>query len=334
MLNRAGLYDFYHQLRIAVRTRYLETEAARRASHQQLAEYFLGQPDWIEGQASEPIANSRKTGELPWQQAEASLWGDLETTLGRFDFLDAKNQTFGPWPLVEDFDRLIRADDEGLAKLRDRDAILLLQSALKLSANTLAGERSQLAEQLTGRLLTVDSPLLRSILARAAQTRTKIWLQPLTASLTPPRQALLQTLFEGPASVRAFVVIPESDKLVAGSGSTLTVLDLNTGEELHGLDGSGVITAVVTLGDRGIIASGDREGSINIWNVNSGELLQTLQSRSKVVGLLSCDNGEILVSSNHDVLGATSGDGAQTNLSARSTLRSSPQSSSRPTTAG
>ena len=70
----------------------------------------------------------------------------------------------------------------------------LVQGALRLSAHVLARDTAQLAGQLIGRLLSLDSPDIRTLVEQAQQWRGAPWLRPLTACLTRPGGPLVRTL--------------------------------------------------------------------------------------------------------------------------------------------
>jgi tetratricopeptide (TPR) repeat protein len=71
IVSRGGLLGFAHaDLRRAVEDRYLADDAARRAAHATIAEYFAGQP-----------LGPRRADELAWQQAHAGDLPGLRTTL-------------------------------------------------------------------------------------------------------------------------------------------------------------------------------------------------------------------------------------------------------------
>ena len=87
----------------------------------------------------------------------------------------------------------------------DKD-LLLIQSALGLSAHVLARDQRQLASQLTGRLVglvgLVDSAntVVEALLTQALEKAPRPWLRSIRANLTPPGGPLIRML-EGHAAL-------------------------------------------------------------------------------------------------------------------------------------
>lgn len=94
--------------------------------------------------------------------------------------------------------------------LKDKaDTLTLIQGALRLSAHILAKDKTQLAGQLLGRLLSFEVPEIQAMLQQAKPRETP-WLRPLTPSLMPPGGALLCTLTGHTDAVQAVAVTPDS----------------------------------------------------------------------------------------------------------------------------
>lgn len=85
----ARLLSFFHRQMAEVAEAEFLAGPAKAAAHARLAEYFDGQPLFVERDGAR-TANLRKLAELPFQQAHAGLWKDLERTLTDFEFLEAK----------------------------------------------------------------------------------------------------------------------------------------------------------------------------------------------------------------------------------------------------
>jgi WD40 repeat protein/serine/threonine protein kinase len=116
----------------------------------------------------------------------------------------------------------------------------LVQSAVRLSAHVLARDHRQLAGQLTGRLLGNPAPIIQVLLKGAAESRSWPRLQPLTSSLAPPGGPMIRT-FEGHTDwVRAVVLTR---------------------------DGRGAI-------------SGSWDGTLRVWDLESGQLVRTLEAHT------------------------------------------------------
>jgi len=128
----------------------------------------------------------------------------------------------------------------------------LVQGAIRLSAHVLAEDGTQLAGQLTGRLLSFDGPDVQALLAQARGWKAFPWLRPLAPSLTPPGGALLRTLTGHTAGVRAVAVTPDGRRAVSASDDqTLKVWDLESGAVIATFSGDGPLDACATAPDGG-----------------------------------------------------------------------------------
>ena len=95
-------------------------------------------------------------------------------------------------------------------------ALRLVAGTLRLSAHILADDPGQLPSQLTGRLASQRDPQLRDLLQRTRRWTATPWLRPLTASLTPPGGPLLRTLTGHHGRVRAVAVSADGRRAVSG----------------------------------------------------------------------------------------------------------------------
>lgn len=98
-----------------------------------------------------PDAERRDTLEMTNYLAKAGEEKRLQSLLTNFDFLDAKISVLPPQQLIADYDLAfhpnLQISEEKLDNLK------LIQGALRLSANVLADDPTQLAGQLIGRLM-------------------------------------------------------------------------------------------------------------------------------------------------------------------------------------
>ena len=131
---------------------------------------------------------------LPYHLAQASMTGDLCDILTEFDFLEYKVFAAKVQPLIEDYDFALKPNIEFSED--KKESLRLIQGAIRLSAHILAEEKTQLAGQLLGRLMSFESPEIQAMLERSKQEQ-KTWLRPLTPSLISPGTALLRTITGG-----------------------------------------------------------------------------------------------------------------------------------------
>ena len=125
--------------------------------------------------------------------------------------------------------------------------VRLVASALRLSAHVLADDPGQLPSQLTGRLASQHDPLLRDLVQRIRRWPATPWLRPLTASLTPAGGPMLRIL---------------------------------TGHDSK-------VNAVAASADGRRAVSGDDDGTVRVWDLDSGERLHTLTGHSRRVNAVA-----------------------------------------------
>ncbi|HAG81256.1 MAG TPA: hypothetical protein DCL61_08795, partial [Cyanobacteria bacterium UBA12227] len=129
---------------------------------------------------------------LPYHMVEASRFEQLHQWLTDFDFIDAKVSALGAQALIEDYDLAFNPDV--LLSGEKAETLRLIQGAIRLSAHILDRDKTQLAGQLLGRLMSFEVSEIQALLERAKQSKNSPWLRPLTPSLTPPGGRLLRTL--------------------------------------------------------------------------------------------------------------------------------------------
>lgn len=159
----------------------------------------------------------------------------LQLILTDFEFLEAKIAEFSPQLLIEDYDLALQPN---LAiSQRNQENLRLIQGALRLSTNILSVDKNQLAQQLWGRLIGFENPVIYQLLQQTQQLKSAPWLRPLTTSFAPPSNFLVRTL-SGHSNWVNGVAVTSEGKIVSGSeDKTLKVWALETGEELLTLYG-------------------------------------------------------------------------------------------------
>ena len=169
----------------------------------------------------------------PSHLAKAGKAKQLHRCLIDFDFIAAKVSALGSEALIEDYDLPVHPDAWSEKKA---ESLRLIQGALRLSAHVLDQDKTQLVEQLWGRLMCFKSSDIQELLDQARQRKDTPWLRQLTPSFTPPGGRLLRTFSGHTSMVNAVVVTPDSKRVISGSGdTTLKIWDLETKEELFTL---------------------------------------------------------------------------------------------------
>jgi WD40 repeat protein len=223
-----------------------------------------------------------------------------------FDFLTQKihHPGFGVQALIEDYELISDSEATTHPEYNPAKVKILkqIQGALRLSAHVLAKDKTQLVEQLLGRMQGFDVPEIQQLLFQAKQSKTT-WLRPLTPSLTPPGGRLLCTLSGHSDSVRAVAVTADGKRAISGSwDKTLKLWNLETGEELFTLKGhSHLVSAVAVTADGKRAISGSWDKTLKLWNLETGEELFTLNGHSSFVNAVAVTaDGKRAISGSND----------------------------------
>jgi WD40 repeat protein len=203
-------------------------------------------------------------GKFPYNLVNSSNLTKYFQTLTDYQFISDKinHPEFGIQALIEDYDLL---DATQTATHPDQTKTLKdIQSALRLSAHILTQDKQQLPSQLWGRLQTINTPAIQTLLTQAQKTHPLPWLRPLTPSLTQAGGRLLRTLSGHSHWVKAVAVTADGKRVISGSwDNTVKVWNLETGEEIATFSGdSDFLSCAVTLNGLTIIA-GDAGGMVH-----------------------------------------------------------------------
>jgi len=206
---------------------------------------------------------------LPWHLAWAGRKTDLERILWDPKWIQAKLTATDVNALIEDY--------EHLKPGREAE---LLQGALRLSANVLAGDSRQFASQIVGRLLPHQKvPAIEQLVSSLVRGAATPWLRPLKPALYPSGTALLRTLEGHQGEVTGVALTADGRRAVSASwDQTLKVWDLESGRALCTLEGHTdkvVRVAVTADGRRAVSAS--RDDTLKVWDLESGRSLRTLE---------------------------------------------------------
>jgi WD40 repeat protein len=221
---------------------------------------------------------------------------ELRKLLFNFDWLQAKLDTTNVTALIADYELLPNE-----AHLR------LVQGAMRLSAHVLAKDKTQLAGQLLGRLLSYEVPIIQALLEQAKQWKAVPWLRPLSPSLTPPNGSLLRTLCGSIGFVGAVAMTLDGRRAIAiidtsHFSSTFKVWDLESGAELLTFSGHTQIALTVAVTPDGRRAiSGSHDCTLKVWDLESGAELRTLEGHTKsVLKVAVTPDGRRAISGSHD----------------------------------
>ncbi len=234
--------------------------------HHKIANYYLKhyQTHWFD-------CDHYGLRHLPFHLSWASQDDILRQLLLQFDWLQAKLNATDITTLLTDFDLPLSFQERGPGGE-------VLRDALRLSAHVLAQDKSQLAGQLWGRLLSFDQAEIQVLLEQARPGQSVPWLRPLTPSLTQPGGPLRRTLTGHTDEVTAVAVTPDGRYAVSGSlDKTLKVWDLTTGQAVRTLTGhASYVTAVTVTPDGRYSVSGSADNALKVWELATGQAVRTL----------------------------------------------------------
>ena len=184
-----------------------------------------------------------------------------------------------------------------------RPALEIVGHAVRLSAHAVTLDRTQLAGQLAGRLLGFDRPAIRATLAGALAYRGATWLRPLTASLVPAGGLLRWTFRGRPAghkgTVRSIALSRNGYMALTAGNShrdqTVKLWDLFQGElrwSWPEAAADGGRTALALLPG---LAVASHENKLQVWSIDTGALLHSVEAHSARITALAPAGAETLL---------------------------------------
>lgn len=177
--------------------------------------------------------------------------------------------------------------------------------ALRLAAQIVANDPSQLPSQLWGRIADRTSPGLRHLLASAGRELRGPWLRPVRPTLTVAGGPL-RLVLSHPEPVIGVAVTPDGTQIVSGGGFqvdyTVHVWDRASGALVHRFAGhTAAIFDVAVTPDGAQLVSGGCDNTVRVWDRKTGELLQTLEGHTRWVRCLTVTpDGEYIISGADD----------------------------------
>ena len=216
---------------------------------------------------------------------------DLRKLLLDFDWLLAKLENTDCVALTSDFD-YFPGDKE----------LELVQGAVRLSSNAVAGDPCQLASQLCGRLGAFESREIAALTRQARSWRGAMWLQPMSATLTPPGGPLILTLHGHWSFITAVALSLDCRVAVSGSrDTTIRLWDLETGREKATLRGhTDRVTTVAMSADGNTIVSGSYDRTVRVWDLERGKVRILTGHTDAVNAVALTPDGKMAVSCARD----------------------------------
>ena len=287
-----GEIGFFHQqLQWAAEQRYLPTPEIEAERHLQLAQYFRAVAD-PERDASFIGNCPRAFAELPYQLCRARKKEEVEDLLLTCSFLESKVDTFGPEPLIQDYDLRVIRKAGGDSAVSASEPHRLVQRSLTQSSVPLLKDPSQLASQLYARLLRTDEKELRTF-RQELRSRLKA-LIPLSAMVAQADDPFLWRV-EVNRYVSALAVSQDGRVLFSGSSedSIIRMWDIDSRREMRKLEGhKDEVTALALSGDAHRLFSASRDKTIRVWDVERGSELHILHGHTEWVRCLALSRDE------------------------------------------
>ena len=222
------------------------------------AEYVLNLPFHLAEAAKEEVAMADELGKL----------------LTEFKFIEYKLSSLTPEPLIEDYDLALACNIQ--VSEDKKDALKLIQGALRLSANVLTEDKTQLVGQVWGRLLKYKLPDIRAFLEQAKKQGVS-WLRTLIPTLRQADNPLVMTLVGHLDSVNAIAILANGQQAISASNDyDLKIWDLKTGTQLHTLEGhtAGIWALAVTPDGKTAIST-SQDNTLKVWDIERAVEIKT-----------------------------------------------------------
>ena len=287
-----GRTDFrYDSLRKASEQRYGK-ELERH--HNLLAAVFLQDAD-PEGDFRFSGANARAFSELAYHLYHARCTQLLQQTLRNDLYMRARIRFSGVDELVLDYDYTEGAD------------VLLIGKAIAMSTHALRGDPAQLTTQLWGRLLGMDHPVIRELLANAEKHETGIWGKLRNAALHSPDGDICRMLSGHTREIHSLAVASRAPRAVSLSCEhELRIWNTQTGDCVYSLSANESIfrgdcycTAISADGSLAMTAS--LSGDLRVWDADAGVCLRELKGHTDyIVALAMTPDGHFAASAGSD----------------------------------
>lgn len=245
---------------------------------------------------------------LPYHLAKADMADELSEILTEFKFMEYKVSFLRTNELLKDYNLALQPNIQ-ISK-QQQENLTLIQGAIRLSANVLSSDPTQISGQIIGRLLNYQhSEIIKILIKQAKEDRNKPWLRPLIPSLTPPNGLLLHSIDEHTGPIRCIIISPDGRRFISGAiDNEIKIWDIETGVKIGSLkghtDSGGMRKSVLGLaitpdGKKIISASNDK--TIKIWDIESGSKVFALKGHSKIISAVRITtNGKYIISASDD----------------------------------
>ena len=248
---------------------------------------------------------------LPYLLGSQNL-EEAERLVSSFAYIQAKCSAEMFTDLIEDYKTILgmlnRASFLKEQTLRHAQWLSIVRSTLQYIAPEINRDKSQLASQLVGRLLTFEKDerygeFAAALLNEIRTLHTDAWLCPLLPTLTPPGGALIQTLTGYASKITMITLSHDGKRIISGmDDGTIKIRDLDRGAEIFTLVGHSKKVNSIAITEDGLrIVSASQDKSLKIWDLQTGKELDTLQGHAGYVNAVAiCPDNKQIISASSD----------------------------------
>ncbi len=273
--------DFFHEsFRLVSAERYQEMAAAMNRA---LAFMFLSCAD-PEGDKGYAGRDERAFNEYPWHLQRAGEEEEFVSLLLDKRFISRKIAVCGVRSLLEDY------------ALTDDDSCRQVGGALRLSADVVQKDPSQLSFQLCGRLFGCQNtdPNIDELLMTLEEENEEYHLLPCNQALVSPEEGSL-VIRHGDAPIVS-LCIHMGDLAAVDEYSCIAIYDISTGEKKSEITKTDTQIRCLASDDR-ILFGGCADGTIVFWHTQSGSVLDTVKVGDVPVNDLSVQGDRLAAGS-------------------------------------
>ena len=237
---------------------------------------------------------------LPYHLLEAGMADNLLEILIELEFIEYKLLSLNSQALIDDYNsalihKIWISEDS-------KSSLKLIRDAIQKSAHILAEDKTQLVNQLLGRLVHCEKAEITAICLQARR-RKEPWLRLLSSSLSQVGEPLIYTLTGHTGEILALAITPDNKQIVSGSwDKTIKVWSLEKGEELFTLEGhTDLVTALAITPDSDYIVSGSRDETIKVWGLREKKEILTITNHpGRVTALAITLKDNLIISGSSD----------------------------------
>ena len=256
---------------------------------------------------------------LPYHLTEALEIGELQGLLFSFAWLQKKLEVLHAASTESGVDLLANDFDNALKKLNFKDQVYRslteVKTAILQSSHALESP-ALLAQQLLGRIVSVDAPEIEILRKEAIRWKGGPWLVPMHPTLASSG-FLVRTFTGHREGITEIEVMPDESRIITGSldmYDNLILFDLSTGRVLKTLsdsklgeharnwDEAGIIALAVCPDGKHILTGCEGDDFLKIWDIETGAVCCRLDAVGPVTDIATGPAGNTAVSVAGDLL--------------------------------